>query len=350
MRRRCAASAPYDEQVEIGSVNPLKRPTIRDVALVAGVSKSLVSLAFREPDRVAAAKLERIQAAAEKLGYVPNLSAQSLSSHSASFVGVIVVDLANPLQTELADRVRSELAARDIFALMTTAAPKNRRLDYADQVKRTLSAIRDLRPRGLIVVGTMPDMDALMQVSSASRVCVTSAIAATGHPVHVVRVDDALGIELALAELSMHECMRPVFVGGLGGAVSRARQQAFERLSAKWPQARVLLADYGYAAGLAAGQQLIVDAAVPGGELPDGVIAHNDLTAFGVQAAFLDAGLPLPRLVSFDNTQIAGFSQLAVSSLDHDNDAIAAEAVRWLFSDEPPGEVLVRPKLVRRGA
>lgn len=331
--------------MEICAVNPLKRPTIRDVAAAAGVSKSLVSLAFREPERVAEASLKLILEASDKLGYVPNLSAQSLSSHHAPFVGVVVVDLANALQTDLADRVRSELAARDVFALMTTAAPRHRHADYASQVKQTLSAIRDLRPKGLIVVGTLPDMDALMQVSAASRVCVVSAIPSTGHPVHVVRVDDQVGVRLALEEFDRLGTKRLVFVGGAGGAVSHDRAEQFMAQLAEHPglSGHILEADYGYEAGLEVGRKLIAS-----GEAVDGIFVHNDQTAFGLQAAYVEAKQTAPHLIGFDNIAMAAFPQLAMTSLDQHNGAIAAEAVRWLESDEPASEVLISPTLVRR--
>lgn len=331
--------------MEIGAVNPLKRPTIRDVAAAAGVSKSLVSLAFREPDRVADSSLKVILDTAEKLGYVANLSAQSLSSHHAPFVGVVVVDLNNALQTDLADRVRSELAARDVFALMTTAAPRHRHADYASQVKQTLSAIRDLRPKGLIVVGTLPDMDALMQVSAASRVCVVSAIPSTGHPVHVVRVDDYAGVRLALEEFDRLGAKRLAFIGGGGGAVSKDRATQFSHQLKDFPgfTGTLVEADYGYEAGLAAGRELIAS-----GKTVDGIFVHNDQTAFGVQAAHVESKRAQPHLIGFDNIAMTAFPQLSITSLDQHNGAIAAEAVRWLESDEPAAEVLITPTLVRR--
>ncbi|MEI6591008.1 MAG: LacI family DNA-binding transcriptional regulator, partial [Actinomycetes bacterium] len=57
-----------------------KRPTIRDVAALAGVSKSLVSLVFSEPDKVGEPRRLRVVAAAEQLGYTPNFSARSLAA------------------------------------------------------------------------------------------------------------------------------------------------------------------------------------------------------------------------------------------------------------------------------
>lgn len=331
--------------MEISAVNPLKRPTIRDVAAAAGVSKSLVSLAFREPDRVAEASLQSILDTAAKLGYVPNLSAQSLSSHHAPFVGVVVVDLLNPLQTDLADRVRSELAARDVFALMTTAAPRHRHADYASQVTQTLSAIRDLRPKGLIVVGTLLDMDALMQVSAASRVCVVSAIPPTAAQVHIVRVDDKAGVKLALDDFERHGCQTLAFVGGGGGAVSASRAALFEQAASKRPgvTAEVFSVDYGFDFGRQIGEQLIASTTQY-----EGILVHNDQTAFGVQAAYVAAKKPQPRIIGFDNIAATAFPQINITTIDQHNDAIAAEAVRWLESDESPREVLITPTLIDR--
>ena len=48
------------------------RPTIRDVAQRAGVSKSLVSLVLRGSDQVRPDKRAAVEAAVAELGYRPN--------------------------------------------------------------------------------------------------------------------------------------------------------------------------------------------------------------------------------------------------------------------------------------
>ena len=57
-----------------------RRPTIRDVAERAGVSKSLVSLVMRGEPMVREDKRRRVQQAADELGYRMNLAARSLSN------------------------------------------------------------------------------------------------------------------------------------------------------------------------------------------------------------------------------------------------------------------------------
>ena len=52
-----------------------KRPTIRDVAALAGVSKSLVSLVYSSPEVVSEHRKARVLEAATKLGFSPNFLA-----------------------------------------------------------------------------------------------------------------------------------------------------------------------------------------------------------------------------------------------------------------------------------
>ena len=100
----------------------IKRPTIRDVAAAAGVSKSLVSLVFSSEDGVSPERRDRVLAAAKKLGFTPNPWARSLATGSGDFMAIVVVDLHNPLFTEIADEARKELLERGHQTFMTAAS------------------------------------------------------------------------------------------------------------------------------------------------------------------------------------------------------------------------------------
>lgn len=71
------------------------RPKIMDVAREAGVSAMTVSRALREPDKVSKAKLERIRAVIDKLGYTPDPAAQTLAARRSNIIGVIVPSITN---------------------------------------------------------------------------------------------------------------------------------------------------------------------------------------------------------------------------------------------------------------
>lgn len=71
------------------------RPTIADVARLAGVGAITVSRALREPDRVSVELRGQIDAAVAVLGYVPDPNARALASARADVVGVLVPSLTN---------------------------------------------------------------------------------------------------------------------------------------------------------------------------------------------------------------------------------------------------------------
>jgi LacI family transcriptional regulator len=70
--------------------------TIRDVAKLAEVSVSTVSLAFSSPGRVSPRTLERIRSAAAAVGYVADPLAQSLARGRSRMIGFVVGNVGNP--------------------------------------------------------------------------------------------------------------------------------------------------------------------------------------------------------------------------------------------------------------
>lgn len=71
--------------------------TLREVARAAGVSTASASRALGPKGAVSADLRQRILAAAERLGYVPNLAARSLALRQSGLIGVVVDALADPL-------------------------------------------------------------------------------------------------------------------------------------------------------------------------------------------------------------------------------------------------------------
>ena len=70
-----------------------RRPTIRDVAERAGVSKSLVSLVLRDSPRVSDKSRQAVKHAIGELGYRPSATARSLVSGKSGLIGVITTNL-----------------------------------------------------------------------------------------------------------------------------------------------------------------------------------------------------------------------------------------------------------------
>jgi LacI family transcriptional regulator len=76
-----------------------RRVTHKDVAALAGVSGMTVSRVINGARNVAPETRERVQAAMQELGYVPNAFARGLASQRSHAIGVVVPDMANPFFT-----------------------------------------------------------------------------------------------------------------------------------------------------------------------------------------------------------------------------------------------------------
>ncbi|WP_224387965.1 LacI family DNA-binding transcriptional regulator [Pseudonocardia sp. ICBG1293] len=72
-----------------------ERATIRRVAAVAGVSPSTVSRTFSHPHLLRPSTVERVSSVAAELGYVPDGSAQALTTGRRGVIGLVVPDIAN---------------------------------------------------------------------------------------------------------------------------------------------------------------------------------------------------------------------------------------------------------------
>ncbi len=84
-----------DEQSNPPAGSRSRRPTLSDVAARAGVSAVTVSRALRQPEMVSADLRERVTAAVEVLGYVPNQLASALASARTGTIGVLIPSLTN---------------------------------------------------------------------------------------------------------------------------------------------------------------------------------------------------------------------------------------------------------------
>lgn len=77
------------------------RPTLSDVAGLAGVGTITVSRALREPERVSPELRERIDMAVRDLGYVLNPNARALASVRADVIGVLIPSMTNNVFSEV---------------------------------------------------------------------------------------------------------------------------------------------------------------------------------------------------------------------------------------------------------
>ena len=89
------------------------RVTLKDIARECGYTANTVSRAMRNDPRLPSATRDRIHAAAEQLGYIPNTLASSLRSGRRNTVAVIINDVQNLHFCRLLSRLDPELRKAD---------------------------------------------------------------------------------------------------------------------------------------------------------------------------------------------------------------------------------------------
>lgn len=120
--------------------------TIRDVARLAGVSVSTVSLAFNTPDRVSGNTRERIARAAASVGYHrPDPVAQTLSSGRSQLIGMVQADISNAFFGRLLRAVERHAYAKGYLVIVSDS---NAEFEREEKILRHLTS---MRAAGMIV-------------------------------------------------------------------------------------------------------------------------------------------------------------------------------------------------------
>lgn len=124
-----------------------KRVTLREVARQAGVGQITASRALREPDKVSPALRERVQAAVDALGYVPNRVARGLASGASPVVAVVIPTLDHAVYVPFLRGARDVLEPEGYELLLGTT-------EYVPETEaRLVDTLLGWFPSGLLLAG-----------------------------------------------------------------------------------------------------------------------------------------------------------------------------------------------------
>ncbi|WP_114377051.1 LacI family DNA-binding transcriptional regulator [Elioraea thermophila] len=121
---------------------------LRDIAAHAGVSHMTVSRVIRRPETVAEPTRQRVLAAIEALGYVPNLAARDLVRGSSSFVCMVVSSLQNVFFAATVEGLVRGLDPLGLQVMLGDAGFS------AEREARLVRGFVARRPAGVVLMGT----------------------------------------------------------------------------------------------------------------------------------------------------------------------------------------------------
>jgi LacI family transcriptional regulator len=326
------------------------RPTMDDVARLAGVSLKTVSRVVNGEAGVAEATTERVQAAIASLNFRRNEIARSLRYKlTTSSIGLVIEDLANPFYAALA-RAVGEVARSHGFLVLSGSSDESE-----EREREILTAFLGRRVDGLIVVPTSGSKSFLEREEAAGVKLVFVDRPAIGVTADTVLIDNEAGVLTGVRHLFHHGHRRIGYLGdepGIYTAAERMRgfQQAVRTLGL---DADPDLVRQGLHDAAAAEEQAL--SMLGGEDPPTALFAGNNLITAGVLRALRRrSGAPI-GLVGFDDFALADLVDPPVTVVAADAEELGRRAAERLFArlagGTGPSETEVLPtRLIVRGS
>ncbi len=266
--------------------------TIRDVAKLAGVSISTVSLALNGSGPVSTETYSRVWDAAQAVGYAPNPVAQSLKSGRARLIGMVVGDISNPFFGRLLKEVERLALEKNHLVIVSDSG-----LDPVRE-RAILEAMSGQRVAGIILSPHAYSLGHIEYVRSLAMPIVLIDHKIEGLDVDFVASDNVLASAMLTEHVIRFGHRRIAHIAGRAGLwTAERRKDGFRNTM--------------IAAGLDVDESLILDGDYEGerayeqamrlltrADRPTAIIAANNVMALGALQAMNDLGFKCPDEIS----------------------------------------------------
>ena len=132
------------------------------LAVAAGVSIGTVSNTLNHPERVTAETRERVMAAVQELGFVPNQQARVLTGAPSRTIGLMVVDLISPFFMEVAHAVEQAASEAGYVVILCNSENLAERQDQRLKLLAAQRVVGALLTFVLIIAVLMLIISAIM--------------------------------------------------------------------------------------------------------------------------------------------------------------------------------------------
>ncbi len=285
--------------------------TLKEVAALAGVSRSAVSRCFTEGASVSPATREKINKAADQLGYQPNALASSLTTGRTKLIGLVSNNFHNPIFLEVFDLFTRGLQERGLRPLLVNLSDES----------EPAASVRLLRQYSV---------DAVIVASSTLPVSFAEAFHAEGVPVvhafgrhvenpqvKVVGIDNKEAGRMAARELIRRGYRKISMLAGPEGATS-TQDRLFGFLDALKSERDVEVSTsfasaYSYDAGWEEMNRLL-----QAGNVAEGYFCGDDVLSIGALSAIQSAGMKVPEdigLIGVNDMEMARWKNINLSTI-----------------------------------
>jgi LacI family transcriptional regulator, gluconate utilization system Gnt-I transcriptional repressor len=290
----------------------MQRVTMTEVAQLAHVSPSTVSLYLRKPDAVSPGAGQVIARAIQTLGYVPNLVAGGLAAATSRVVSIIVPSVRNAFFAETVSTLQAELAAEGLQVLLGHS-------EYSmAQEEALVRTALSWAPAAIVLTGLKHSRET-EKLLKASHVPIVEMWELGGDPIHMAVGFAHPQVGASAAQHLLSKGRRTlVFLGARMQEDRRAAQRArgFEQTCQAHENTGVVCTRLNHPgpATVEAGALLLSRALeqTPG---LDGIACSNDLIALGAIFECQRRRIAIPETLSLIGFGDLDFSASCVPSL-----------------------------------
>ncbi|WGL53127.1 LacI family DNA-binding transcriptional regulator [Nocardioides sp. BP30] len=322
-----------------------RRPTLEDVASLAGVGRGTASRVINGGARVSARARRAVEEAIAELGYVPNRAARSLASQRTDAVALVIAEseervFGEPFFAGVVRGIGTALTASD-RQLVLLLAP-------ADRTDTLTDYLTQQHVDGVLLLSLHDDDTLAGRIAEHGVPVVIGGGTRPGPGLGYVDNDNEMGARLAVGHLLARGRRRiATITGPLDMEVGRVRLRAFraalEAAGIEPAEELVGVGDFSQQSGEAAMRALLE-------RRPDldAVFCANDPMAAGALGVLREAGRRVPEdvsVVGFDDSRLALSTHPRLTSVHQSAEAMGREMVALLLDlingeDTPRARVL----------
>ena len=332
-------------------VDATKRPSINDVALAAGVSRSAVSKVLRDAYGVSPIMRAKVEAAIHKLGYRPRTGARAMRGQT-HLIGVAIPQLTNTFFSQIITGIQKRLDGTD-YNMVVTPPTHNMEL------RQAMLALVDHQVDGIIAIAPEVSPVDLNQIAIHTPLVMIGRHDKT-YSYDTVVGDDYAGTNQVVDHLIAmghkricHLTIRPTYDQEDARQPHTLRCEAFEKrmTAAGLEQQLALCAGAEETDAYNATLDLL---AKP--NRPTAIFAGNDTLAIGALRALAEQGISSDQMavVGYDDIDVASHPMISLSTVSQFGEQLGKKAVDLLLeriedNRDAPHQLQITPALKIRG-
>ncbi len=320
------------------------KPTINDVARIAGVSKKTVSRVINRSPLLNSETRAKVEAVIADLGYVPNSQARALALRRNFLVGLLHDNPNAQMVMNVQAGILEALRGTE-FELIVRPIDRGSSTMLAD----VRNFLERQRLYGVLILPPVSENEMLAELCREIG-CryVRMGSTALDTPEHTVASNDCDVVAEAVGYLiSLGHRRIGLIAGPHGFRSARERRRGFEvaleQAGIKLPRSLIADGNYTFETGLAAADRLL-DLS----PRPTAIFASNDEMAAGVLHAARKRGITIPddlSIIGFDDTAIAAHIWPPMTTVHWPIISMARSAALKLLTDFFGDDAVEEPSL-----